>query len=61
MLLGSYISPFGKDITAKEACYIPLTGHLASTEIVAKRWDALVAQDETSNTTAPDIEVELAG
>ena len=61
MLLASYIPPIGQDTTAQKACYKPPTSHLPNREIVAKRWDALVAQDETSNMTAPDIEAELAG
>ena len=32
--LGSYIPPFGRDITAQKACYIPPTRHLTNTYIV---------------------------
>ena len=61
MVFGSYIPPFGQDITAQKARFIPPTSHLPNREIVAKRWDVFVAQDETSNMTASDIESEITG
>ena len=60
MVFGSYIPPFGQDITAQKAHFIPPTSHWPN-RLWQKRWDVFVAQDETSNMTASDIESEITG